>query len=131
MASPGAARSAAADDDLEPGSAGTYAAGRAREVTARATMAELELQRQLGAVRDAVEVQDAVRGAGAIFRTGVEGWPAALSARLAALGGNEARIAALLRDECTQLLHRVSAEFARLADAPPTPPAPPGQVELL
>jgi hypothetical protein len=45
----------------------------------------------------------------------VEGWRDRLPPQLAALGGDEARIAAFMRAECEHLLRRLSEKFAALA----------------
>jgi hypothetical protein len=92
-----------------------YSDAQDRERFYSAELKKLELERETKRVLDAADVDSVVTDAGAIFRAGVEAWRDRLPPQLAALGGDEQRIAAMMADECEQLLRRVSDRFASLA----------------
>jgi hypothetical protein len=86
-----------------------------RERFYSAELKRLELERETKRLRSADEVASAVDDAGVLVRTTVEGWRDRLPPQLAALGGDEARIAAFMCSECEHLLRRLSEKFAALA----------------
>lgn len=98
-----------------------YSDAQDRERFYSAELRRLEYEREVRRVRVAEEVDSAVADAGALVRTTVEAWRDRLPVQLAALGGDEQRIGALLGDECERLLRRLSERFAALAAAEPAP----------
>lgn len=94
---------------------GAYSGAQERERHYSAELKRLEFERELGRLRDADEVAAVLNDAAAVFRAGVEAWSHTLAPMVAALGGDEARIAALLAEEGDDLLRRVSKRFAALA----------------
>jgi hypothetical protein len=93
----------------------TYSTSQERERFYSAELKRLELERETKKVLEASDVASVVADAGAIFRAGVEAWRDRLPPQLAALGADEQRIAAMMADECEQLLRRVSERFEALA----------------
>ena len=92
-----------------------YSDSQDRERFYSAELKRLELERETKQLRSASEVASAVDDAGVLVRSTVEGWRDRLPPQLAALGGDEARIAAFMRAECEHLLRRLSEKFAALA----------------
>ena len=92
-----------------------YSDSQDRERFYSAELKRLELERETKQLRSASEVASAVDDAGVLVRSTVEGWRDRLPPQLAALGGDEARIAAFMRSECEHLLRRLSEKFAALA----------------
>lgn len=99
-----------------PTTAPTYSSARAREVTARASLAELDLAKQQREVLVASEVYGAINDATVVFRAGVEAFRDRMPSQLAALGADEALITACLAEECARLIQTLSKDFARLAE---------------
>jgi hypothetical protein len=91
-----------------------YAGAQERERHYSAELKRLELERETRKLLQADEVHSAVADAAAIVRTGIEAWRDRLPPQLAAIGGDEARIAALLAVECDGLLQRLSQRFEQL-----------------
>ena len=85
-----------------------YSDSQDRERFYNAELKRLELEKETKQLRRADEVASAVDDAGALVRTTVEGWRDRLPPQLAALGGDEDRIAAFMRAECEHLLKRLS-----------------------
>lgn len=80
-----------------------------------ARLKQIDYEKTIKKVRDVAEVNSGMDDAGAVFRAAVEAWVADLPPQIAALAGDEKRIAALLQAEGEQLLRRVSERFAALA----------------
>ena len=93
-----------------------YSDSQDRERFYSAELKRLELERETKKLRDAAEVERAVDDAGVLVRVTVEGWRDRLPPQLAALGGDEGRIAAFMRAECEHLLRRLSEKFAAMAE---------------
>lgn len=93
-----------------------YSTSQDRERFYSAELKRLELERETKKVLEAADVAAVVADAGAIFRAGVEAWRDRLPPQLAALGADEQRIAAMMADECEQLLRRVSERFGALVN---------------
>lgn len=94
-----------------------YSDSQDRERFYNAELKRLELERETKKLRAADEVAGAVDEAGALIRSTVEAWRDRMPPQLAALGADEQRIAAFLRDECAHLLKRMAERFAALAAA--------------
>ncbi|MBN8493217.1 MAG: hypothetical protein J0M00_17555, partial [Burkholderiales bacterium] len=77
-----------------------YAGAQDRERHYSAELKRIELEREMRQLLQADDVYSAVADAAALMRTGIEAWRDRLPPQLAALGGDEARIAALLAAEC-------------------------------
>jgi hypothetical protein len=92
-----------------------YASAQERERHYSAELKRLELERETGKLLRADEVYASVADAGAVLRSTVESWRDRLPPQLAATGGDEQRMAALLAAECEALLTRLSQRFAELA----------------
>ena len=91
------------------GPAYTDAQDRDRHYSAE--LKRLQLERETGALLVAAEVLDAVTDAATRLRAGVEAWPARLAPQIAAMGGDEARIRALLTDHVQQALADLAHGF--------------------
>lgn len=89
-----------------------YASAQERERHYSAELKRLELERETRKVLPADDVFSATADAAAIVRSGVEAWRDRLPSQLAAIGGDEARIAALLAAECEALLQQLADRFA-------------------
>lgn len=96
-----------------------YSDSQDRERYYNAELKRLELERETKTLRDAAEVARAVEDAGVLVRVTVEGWRDRLPPQLAALGGDEGRIAAFMKAECEHLLRRLSEKFAAMAAEQP------------
>lgn len=94
-----------------------YSDSQDRERFYNAELKRLELERETKRVRSAEEVAGTVDEAGALIRSTVEAWRDRMPPQLAALGADEQRIAAFLREECAHLLKRMAERFAALAVA--------------
>lgn len=94
-----------------------YAEAQNRERWYSAELKRLDLERETGKLRDAAEVAAAVQDAGALIRVTVERWPHQLVPQLIAMGGDEARMTALLVAECEALLRRMVERIAALEGA--------------
>ncbi len=92
-----------------------YAGAQDRERFYSAELKRLDLERATREVLRADEVFAATDDAAVLVRSTVEGWRDRLPAQLAAIGGDEQRIAALLAGECEALLTRLAQRFADLA----------------
>jgi hypothetical protein len=92
-----------------------YSDAQDRERFYSAELKKLELERETKTVRSAAEVASAVADAGALIRATIEAWRDRLPPQLAALGGDEHRIAAFMAAECEHLLRRMADKFAALA----------------
>lgn len=92
-----------------------YTEAQDREKFYTAELKRLEYEREIGKLREASEMLSVLDDAAAVFRTGVESWAARMPAQLAACGGDEQRIAALLASEGEQLLRRVAEKFSAMA----------------
>lgn len=92
-----------------------YANAQARERWYSAELKRLELDRELGRVRDAAEVEAVARDAATLVRGAIESWRDRMPPQLAACGADEQRIASLLATECDHLLHRLAERLATLA----------------
>jgi len=86
-----------------------------RERFYSAELKRLELERETRRLRLASDVDSAAADVGTLVRAGIEAWRDRMPPQLAALGADEARIAAFLRSECEQLLRRLSDKLATLA----------------
>lgn len=95
----------------------TFRDAQDRERFYSAELKRLELERETRQLRRADEVASSVEDAGALIRTTVEAWRDRLPPQLAALGADEERIAAFMREECAHLLKRMVDKFAALAYA--------------
>lgn len=95
-----------------------YSGAQDRERYYNAELKRLELERETRKLLQAADVYAAVEDAAAIMRTGVEAWRERLAPQLAAIGGEEPRIAALLAAECEALLERLSQRFEQLCKGP-------------
>ena len=93
-----------------------YADAQDRERFYSAELKRLQLERETAEVLRAEDVRAAVDDAAAVIRTAVESWRDRLPPQLAALAGDEPRIAALLAAECEALLGRMAQRFAALVD---------------
>jgi hypothetical protein len=91
-----------------------YADAQDRERYYTAELKRLELEKATREVLKADEVYSAAADAAAIVRTGVEAWRDRLPPQLAAIGGDEPRIAALLASECESLLERLAQCFEQV-----------------
>ncbi len=94
-----------------------YAGSSEREKFYASELRRLEYEREVRQSLATAEVDAAVDDVAAIIRTGVEAWRSSLAPQLAAVGGDEARIEALLAAECEVLLRRLADRFAKLAAA--------------
>ena len=90
-------------------------AAQERERHYSSELKRLEYERAVHKLREADEVRSAADDAGALFRAGVEAWRDRLAPELAALGGDEQRISALLASETDQLLRRLAKRLHALA----------------
>lgn len=93
-----------------------YAGAQERERHYSAELKRLELERETRKVLPADDVFSATADAAAIVRSGVEAWRDRLPSQLAAIGGDEPRIAALLGAECEALLQRLAQRFGQMAE---------------
>lgn len=101
----------------EPVQGIVYSDAQERDRHYAAELKRVELEKVLRTLLPADEVHSAVADAAAIVRSGVEAWRDRLPPQLAAIGGDEARIAALLAGECQALLERLSERFNQLLAA--------------
>ena len=92
-----------------------YSDSQDRERFYSAELKRLELGRETKRLREADEVASAAADAGVLMRATVEGWRDRMPPQLAALGGDEQRIATFLAAECEHLLKRVAEKLAALA----------------
>lgn len=92
-----------------------YSDAQDRERFYTSELKRLEYEKAVGKLLEADQVAAVHADAAATFRAAVEAWEHRLTPQLAALGGDEQRIAALLRSEGAQLLKRLSEKFAALA----------------
>lgn len=111
------ATSGAPERAAPPVQGAEYAGAQDRERHYSAELKRLELERETRRLLPADDVYSAVADAAAIVRTGVEAWRERLPPQLAALGGDESRIAALLAVECDALLRRLAQRFEQLVAA--------------
>jgi hypothetical protein len=102
-------------DAAPSASPASYSDARAREVTARAQLAELELARQQRHLLQAADVYAAVEDAAATVRSIVQEWRSRMPPHIAAFGGDEDQIAAHLGIECDRLLQRLADKFTAMA----------------
>lgn len=100
-------------------------AAQERERHYSSELKRLEYEREVRKLREAKEVNSAVDDAGAMFRAGVEAWRDRLTPQLAALAGDEQRIAALLVTETEDLLRRLVKRLEAAAAAADTEGAEP------
>lgn len=77
----------------------------------------IDLEERLKKLLTASEVNEAIAGAGVLFRQRLEGWPHRLAPQIAAMAGNEARIRTLLADEVELLLTDVSRRMGQASAA--------------
>lgn len=90
-------------------------AAQERERHYSSELKRLEYERAVRKLREADQVNSAVDDAGALFRAGVEAWRDRLPPQLAALGGDEQRISALLASETEDLLRRLAKRLEAAA----------------
>jgi hypothetical protein len=93
--------------------AGDYGSARAARERAEAGLAELRLQRELGAMLDRDDVLTVVADVATTVRVALEEMPNRLAARL--VGRSEHEIAALLTEEVRRILESLSLGFERIA----------------
>ncbi|MCX8003436.1 MAG: hypothetical protein N2688_00520 [Burkholderiaceae bacterium] len=98
-----------------------FADARSAREYYEAELKRLEYEAAVGKLLRTDDVDDAVADVSATYRAGIEALVERLPAQIVALGGDEARIRALLRDEGEHLLRRVSERLARLAREDPAP----------
>lgn len=94
-----------------------YSDSQDRERFYNAELKRLELETLTRQLRRADDVSSAVDDAGVLIRATVEAWRDRLPPQLAALGGDEQRIATFLAEECAHLLKRMAEKFAAMASA--------------
>jgi hypothetical protein len=91
-------------------------ADRDRKEFYDAEQARLDLEKRVGKLLDKPDVLAVVADAAAALRSRLESFPPRLAPQLAAQGGNEARIKAILADAVEHLLDDLSSRFAKLAE---------------
>lgn len=96
-----------------------YSDSQDRERFYAAELKRIEYERATGQVLAREEVDATMDDVAAMIRAGVEAWRDTLPPQLAAIGGDEARIAGFLAGECESLLRRMADRFAKLASAGP------------
>lgn len=93
-----------------------YRGDRDRKEFYDAENARLDLEERVGGLLQRGDVLAVTAEAAVLMRQRLEGWRDRLAPQLAALGGNEQRIRALLHDQVHQLLQDMSRRFERLAE---------------
>lgn len=78
--------------------------------------ARLDLEARMGKLLARADVMSVMSDAAVTLRTRLEGWPPRLAPQLAALGGNEQRIKAVLAEHIELALADLSQRFAKLAE---------------
>lgn len=93
-----------------------FRADRDRKEFYDAENARLDLEARTGKLLNKADVLSVVADAAVGLRARLESWPPRLAPQIAALGGNEARISALLADHIETALGDLSQRFAKLAE---------------
>ena len=106
----------------DPGVMGPqYADAKDRNEHYTAELNRIRFEREIGALRDAAEVADITADVAATLAAWLDALPDRLAPMLAAIGGDEARIRAALRDHMNAERAEVARGFAALARVhPPT-----------
>jgi hypothetical protein len=95
-----------------------FRADRDRREFYDAENSRLDLEERTGKLMNRADVVSVVADVGVSLRARLEAWPDRLAPQIAALGGNESRIRALLAEHVEISLGELSRGFSKLANPP-------------